>query len=79
MYKLKGVYIYAISANYCGIPKAPINGVVNFNGTVTGSIARYQCNDGCVIGQHQRTCGHDGYWSGITPLCHCKLTNIPWI
>ena len=59
----------------CGIPEAPKNGRVNFNGTEEGSIANYimRCNKGCIVGEIYRICESSGQWSGYIPECHCEL------
>ena len=64
--------MYVILLADCGIPETPTNGVVKYNGTVTGSIAHYKCNKGCLIGDVQRICDNKGHWSG-NATCYCEL------
>ena len=33
----------------CGIPEVPTNGMIKLYSTTLGSIATYQCNEGCTI------------------------------
>ena len=58
----------------CGIPETPTNGIVKFQSTMTGIIATYECNEGCVLdGVVQRVCEGNGQWSGNVPQCKSKL------
>jgi hypothetical protein len=46
------------------------NGVACYNGTISGSVLSYQCDDGFTIeGNINRVCLSDGSWSGETPDC----------
>ena len=54
----------------CGDLNDPVNGVVAVNDTVEGSIANYICDEGfSPDGPVDRTCGSDGMWSGVPPMC----------
>ena len=52
---------------------APENGTVTLSGNTLGETARYSCNHGYTLSDgNNRTCGHDGTWSGSDPLCLLK-------
>ena len=51
------------------------HGVACYNGTISGSIASYHCDDGFTIdneGNTDRVCLSDGNWSGEEPKCLAK-------
>lgn len=54
------------------------NGVGCFDGTISGSVLSYQCDEGYRLDPFKRnqTCLSDGNWSGETPVCQslCKLS-----
>ena len=54
----------------CGSLNPPQNGEVQFDSTVFGSIATYQCNRGFRLqGSEARTCQENSKWSGREPMC----------
>ena len=54
----------------CGPLEPPANGVVQFERTVFGSVAQYQCNRGFRLqGSDVRTCQANSQWSGRQPVC----------
>lgn len=54
----------------CGPLEFPLNGRVIQTGTVFGSIALYNCDEGYTLtGSVTRTCQPVGLWSGIEPYC----------
>ena len=58
----------------CGDLLDPLDGDVDLDGTVEGSVAIYTCFEGFVPnGPVIRTCGSDGMWSGVAPLCEGEL------
>ncbi|XP_064386241.1 P-selectin-like isoform X3 [Halichondria panicea] len=55
----------------CGSLDAPSNGAVNTSsGTTFMMTATYTCNTGyTLIGANTRTCGGDGQWTPVAPIC----------
>eukprot|EP00731_Ephydatia_muelleri_P030228 Em0021g751a len=54
----------------CGQLESPLNGRVIQTGTIFGSIALYNCDEGFTLtGSVTRTCQPIGLWSGIEPYC----------
>ena len=54
----------------CGSLPNPGNGGVSLSGTVFGSVATYNCNDGFTLeGETTRQCESSGLWSGTPPTC----------
>lgn len=55
---------------------APANGsvVITANETRYSETARYSCDVGyeITVGDWNRTCGDDGDWSGVQPVCTIK-------
>ena len=46
------------------------NGIVSFNGTVSGSVARQKCEEGFIlIGTPLKTCLKSGNWTGTESKC----------
>lgn len=46
------------------------HGVACYNGTISGSILSYQCDDGfTIVGNTNHVCLSDGSWSGEAPDC----------
>ena len=75
---LKGLITTFIAQHYfptlavidCGPLEPPANGVVQFERTVFGSVAQYQCNRGFRLkGSDVRTCQANSQWSGRQPAC----------
>ena len=61
----------------CSTPSNQPNGVVTVSGTLLGSIAQYNCNDGYVlVGDATRTCENTGHWSGTEPVCNRKYSQL---
>ena len=61
------VYFAAVD---CSLLEPPLNGQVMVMGTTLGSRAHYSCDLGYVLlGSVVRTCGPDGLWSNLEPLC----------
>ena len=50
----------------------PQNGIIEYNQTIFGSVAVFDCIDGHVlIGPSTRTCRIDGWSDEVNPMC-CK-------
>ena len=60
----------------CGPLTNPDNGQVSTSsGTTFGSRATYTCDTGYTLsGSQIRTCGADGVWTLITPVCDGMYT-----
>ena len=58
----------------CGDLPAPKNGGVTFYpGTTLASTATFRCKKGFrLVGSEVRTCGVNGKWSGVQPVCKSK-------
>ena len=55
------------------------NGIVCYNGLLTGSEAIYSCNCGFRLqGVETRTCQRNGLWGRTTPVCQtdCKFVDL---
>ena len=55
------------------------HGVACYNGTISGSIVSYHCDDGFTIdnvGNTNRVCLSDGNWSGEEPECLAKGNHV---
>jgi len=63
---------------------SPANGMVDFNGTVVGSVARYECESErfrvVPESSRMRTCG-TGNWNGEEPVCGkwWKMAALMWL
>ena len=59
----------------------PANGNVDVtDGTNTGSVATYSCDDGYTLsGSETRTCEEGGLWSGDAPVCEGKVVVVQCI
>ena len=53
---------------------SPRNGRVSVSGRTVEDNATYSCRVGFKLtGSAERECQQDGKWSGIEPVCSCKL------
>ena len=63
----------------CSTLQSPENGrVIQFD-NAPGSVASYRCNEGYKLQSgvsSSRTCGSDGQWSGVAPVCEGKSYSI---
>jgi len=59
------------SPGVCGDPGAPVHGVrLGGEEFRTKSLLRFSCEAGYnLVGSGERTCLHNGTWSGTQPLC----------
>ena len=65
-------HVYPVSAVTCPVLEPPENGQVIQSGNTPTSMAQYQCNGGYNLQSgvsSSRTCGSDGQWSGVAPVC----------
>lgn len=54
----------------CGSPDKKVNTTVIGNEQSIGAVIRYQCpTDYVLVGDENRTCMEDGFWSGRAPSC----------
>ncbi len=54
----------------CDILTDPVNGIVDLDGVLEGSTAKYICVPGFeLVGDKFRTCESTGQWSGNEPIC----------
>ena len=61
------------AAAMCPELQPPANGLIVTTGTQFGSTATYSCLPGFnLVGNEQRTCQANGFWSGIEPFCQGK-------
>ena len=63
----------------CPVLIAPSNGMIRYNmGTrPVDTVATYTCVTGYTLnGGTTRTCGSDGMWSGLPPVCQCKENKL---
>ncbi len=70
----EGDWILCLSvAIDCGPLDDPINGAVQHDTTILGSIANYSCLEGYrPLSGTIRICTEDGAWSGVEPTCESK-------
>lgn len=66
----------------CGMPSAVKHAQASFNSTTVGSLAKYHCELGYVLSQHNspRVCRSQGVWSD-PPECdgrQCQEVAEPW-
>ena len=56
---------FLLCAANCGVPVPPDNGtIVNYTGTLEGSVVNYQCNPGFgPLGEMSAVCAANGSWS----------------
>ncbi|XP_052239934.1 sushi, von Willebrand factor type A, EGF and pentraxin domain-containing protein 1-like [Dreissena polymorpha] len=57
--------------NVCATLQHPIHGLVATPmGNTSGAVAEYSCDVGfSILGVNNRTCDHDGVWTGVAPTC----------
>lgn len=55
----------------CQVPQHSAPVLLRYsNGTIVGSLRRYQCRDGYILrGSNEIQCNSDGLWSGYIPSC----------
>ena len=50
------------------------NGSIVLSNTTYLSVAIYECHEGFLLqGEDARICTSSGVWSGVEPMCQCKL------
>lgn len=62
-----------IAPSSCGSPDKLINTTIVGSSYDVGSNIEYKCPEGhMLMGDGKRTCGNNGFWTGIAPTCKCK-------
>lgn len=57
----------------CGSPNKLLNTTIQGNDYRVGAVIQYKCPIGhMLVGDTNRTCGKEGFWSGIAPSCKCE-------
>lgn len=57
----------------CGSADKKVNTTIVGNDKSVGAVIEYKCPvDYVIIGDRNRTCTSDGFWSGQAPSCMCK-------
>uniref|UniRef100_A0A8C5B874 CUB and Sushi multiple domains 1 n=1 Tax=Gadus morhua TaxID=8049 RepID=A0A8C5B874_GADMO len=72
-------YCTGTSPGFCGDPGVPIHGVrLGGEELRTKSLLRFSCEAGyTLMGSAERTCLHNGTWSGTQPLCQAVSCGNP--
>ena len=73
IFKVSCIKPFPHSVVMCPTLVAPANGNLVLSGNTFGETASYTCDTGFILeGYSTLTCGGDGQWSGILPVCNRK-------
>lgn len=70
-------FLFVLEPASCGSADKKANTTIAGNDKKVGAVIDYKCpKDYVIVGDKNRTCTREGFWSGQAPSCHCKFSSI---